>query len=54
MMIEYCDDCKHLSITEEEQNKLTPKPDHICLKLNMRIKHFDSHPRLPKPAECNE
>lgn len=44
--------CEYLSITEEEQNKIRPKPDHICLKYNQRVKHGAYHPALMKCVEC--
>jgi len=51
--LQLCDDgCRFLSITEEEQNKLKPKPNHICLKYNTRVKHVIYHPRLMRCREC--
>ena len=44
--------CEHLSITEEEQNTVNTKPDHICLKYNQRVKHGAYHPLLMKCVEC--
>lgn len=45
-------DCGHLSITEVEQNKNPNKPDHICLKYNVRVKHGPFHPKLMRCEEC--
>lgn len=48
-----CDDCcQFLSITEIEQNRVRPKPDHICTKYNTRVKHEKYHPRLMKCKGC--
>lgn len=44
--------CEYLSITEEEQNKLQDKPDHICLKYDKRVKHGAYHPLLFRCREC--
>lgn len=44
--------CEYLSITEEEQDKIRQKQDHICLKYNQRVKHGAYHPLLMKCVEC--
>ena len=50
---DFCpDNCEYLSITEAEQNKHPDKPDHICLKYNIRIKHGAFHPKLVRCKEC--
>ena len=46
------DDCEHLSITEAEQNRRKDKPDHICRKYNVRVKHGPYHSKIMKCEEC--
>jgi len=52
----FCKNCYYLSITEDEQNKLKPKPYHICLKHNLKLYHMvygvNWHPEIPKCGEC--
>lgn len=51
----FCDDCKWLSITEEEQNKVPKgkyKP-HWCHKGYRCLTHRGMHPHLPRPVECS-
>lgn len=51
--LDFCpDNCEYLSITEAEQNKHPGKPDHICLKYNIRVKHGAFHPMLMRCKEC--
>jgi hypothetical protein len=44
--------CGYLNYTEEEQNKLKNKPNHICLKYNKRLKHLQYHPKIVRCDEC--
>ena len=54
----YCPrDCKHLNITEEQQNMFGGAIDwlyktHICRKYNVRVFHLGAHPDLYKCKEC--
>jgi hypothetical protein len=48
----FCGKCCYLSITEEEQNKLKPKPDHICNKFNIKLYHFNYHPNILRCNRC--
>jgi hypothetical protein len=47
-----CQKCTYLNYSEEEQNTMKPKPDHICLKYNVRLKHGAFHPKLIRCEEC--
>lgn len=52
--IKFCpQDCEYLSINESEQNRHPDKPDHICLKFNVRVKHEIFHPELIRCEQCN-
>lgn len=44
--------CEYLSITEAAQNKRINKPDHICLKYLIRVKHGAFHPNIMKCDQC--
>lgn len=35
-----CNNCKHLSITEAEQQRDGTHPPHICTKYNQRVLHY--------------
>ncbi len=52
----FCKNCTYLSITEEEQSKLSTNPDHICKKYNVKLYHMkygvNWHPEIPKCDEC--
>ncbi len=48
----FCGECRFLSITEKEQNKLKNKPDHICRKYDNKLVHLQFHPRILKCKEC--
>lgn len=54
---EYCDSCKCLSLTEEEQ-QMTQKIntdsslDHICLKYNTKLYHLSRHPHITRDGHC--
>ena len=51
--MEYCDNCKYLSLTEKEQKKLSMSHlDHKCKLLNKRVFHLGQHPKLPKLEDC--
>ena len=47
--------CKHLSITEKEQNqsKERPKAPHFCRLYKNQVKHSGNHPRLMRLDECD-
>lgn len=50
--VKYCQDCKHLSVTEYKQSdKRIP---HMCNKYGKRILHANHHPELPRLSECDE
>lgn len=44
--------CKHLNITEEEQNQSSGKPSHKCKKYNKMLYHHGRHPYLIRCDEC--
>jgi len=44
--------CIYLSITEEQQNKLTGKPLHWCDKYDKKLKHGPFHPNIIKYQAC--
>jgi len=46
------DYCEHLSITEVEQNMRKDKPDHVCRKYDVRVKHGPFHPKIMKCDVC--
>ncbi len=49
------DDCRFLSITEDEQNKQKDKKDpHICEKYKKRVTHRYAHPKLFRLMGCTE
>ena len=49
----YCENCRFLSLTEEEQQKQKRnKEDHICKLFNRRIFHGRWHPELCRLPEC--
>lgn len=54
----FCDDCKELSITEEEQKKYINISDrffvHWCEKYNKHLTHSGYHPRIPRLKKCNK
>jgi len=48
----FCNECRFLSITEKEQDKLKEKPDHICEKYDVKLVHLQFHPKILKCHEC--
>ncbi len=48
----FCGECYYLSITEKEQDKLKPKPEHICNKFNVKLYHFIYHPKILRCNRC--
>jgi len=48
----YCNECKHLSITEEEQDTYVVKPPHICNFFHKTVKHYNHHPNISRLPEC--
>lgn len=56
--MENCNNCRYISITEEEQNLhyhlYKTKPDHVCKKHNMRIIHRYTNGNWIFPChQCN-
>ena len=49
--IKFCDGCKWLHPTEEEQDK--DKPIHRCLKTGHRLIHGSHHPKIMRPSTCS-
>lgn len=48
-----CNDCKYISLTEEQQRRLKLNHvDHVCTLLNKRVMHLGHHPRLPRLEDC--
>lgn len=41
-----CNNCKHINITEEYQQKSKDKPNHICLKYKVRVIHRSNNPKI--------
>lgn len=48
----FCGECCYLSITEEEQNKIRPTPEHICNKYNVKLYHLIYHPKILRCNQC--
>ncbi len=57
----YCDECRHLNITEEEQDRIksirkhnTPisLQGHFCIKYGKKVQHGHAHPEIYKCKEC--
>lgn len=48
----YCDGCKYLSPTEEEQNRMAIKVSHRCTSLNVVVLHFGVHPHIVQHPNC--
>lgn len=51
-----CGECKNLTLTEDEQiahyNEYATKPEHICLKFNRQIFHYQ--PDQPHLLRCHQ
>lgn len=57
--VPYCDDCVHISPTEEEQGVAGElgsyiKRDHICRYYKHFVRHADHHPHIPRPTHCTK
>lgn len=56
MKHEFCNNCKFLSLTEEQQNKyksyLSKNKSHYCILYRKNILHKEYHPKLPRLEEC--
>lgn len=52
MRDKYCENCIHLSITEEDQNKYKDKPNHMCLACNIKVWHMGHEPEILRCQEC--
>jgi hypothetical protein len=48
----YCDTCKYLIPTEEEQTD--EKEQHTCSALNIILYHRGQHPHIPRPLSCTQ
>jgi hypothetical protein len=54
-----CNKCKHMLLTEREQNELYKLTGnkytsiHVCAKHGAEIHHFDFHPHLVPCTECD-
>lgn len=53
-----CNSCKHITLTEEEQDKIKhikngEFPNHYCDLHRERLIHGGQHPRIRPCAECN-
>jgi len=52
----YCDKCRFLNVTEEEQNKIKLNDNqltkHYCLLFNQMLFHREYHPKIPRIEEC--
>ena len=49
--IRYCDDCIHLAPKEKDQTE--KKEPHMCNKMNVPLYHFNQHPHIVRPDNCN-
>jgi hypothetical protein len=38
-----CNECRYISITEEEQHRKSVDISHVCTKFNVRVLHRDNH-----------
>lgn len=53
--IKFCNpECKHLSITEAEQNRQKRKGPHFCNLYKAQVSHEMHHPRLVACYGCEE
>jgi len=55
----FCDGCKHLSPTEEEQDRefkarsrMIWRNPHVCLRTSSKLLHGEHHPKIPRPQNC--
>jgi hypothetical protein len=52
----YCDNCRFLKVTEEEQNKIKLNDNqltkHHCILFNRVLFHREYHPNIPRIEEC--
>lgn len=52
----YCNNCRYLSLTEDDQNTIRDKAGifepHRCLKYNKVLRHMGSHPNIRKDIVC--
>lgn len=51
----FCDNCEHLSITENEQHRLKMRDhvvDHMCNKYKVRVMHLGFHPHIVPCEQC--
>ena len=54
-LVDYCDDCTHLSLTEKEQDEYTHfKPPHVCGAYDKTLYHYGQHPKSPRLTECTQ
>ncbi|MGJ0847457.1 hypothetical protein ACR77J_12270 [Tissierella praeacuta] len=53
MKLKFCDYCRYLTLTENQQQilKLNSTP-HRCILLDKQILHKGQHPRLPRLEDC--
>ena len=52
----FCDDCRHLGLSENEQNRLKKvngwAKDHRCNKYQCQVLHLGAHPRILRCGVC--
>ena len=54
----FCDNCEHLSPTENEQRQLKMKEHlnvhHMCQKYKVRVMHLGFHPHIVPCEQCQK
>ena len=54
----FCGNCKHLSLTEQQQKILQRKgekiPIHVCNKYGKQVFHNGNHPNIVRLTCCGE
>lgn len=53
MTMKICNNCKHLTPTEEEQDEQEKKQPHFCMLYNVEVSHGAYHPKILAHDGCN-
>lgn len=48
----FCGNCKHVTPTEEQQDRMAIKISHRCARLNVVIFHGCYHPQIMRHSAC--
>lgn len=52
--MKFCNGCKNLTPTEEEQDKQALKVPHWCKSLRQTLFHERQHPNIVRPLNCEK